>query len=52
MIWGDQWDDLIINYGIRLYDQIMVNLDGDQEFFGAIVFDKNEIPKEVINEPG
>ena len=52
LILGEHWDDLILHYSIDHDDQIVVNLDGDKEFFRAVVFDKDSKEKKVINEPG
>ena len=52
LISGEHWDDLIQHYAVDYDDQIVVNLDGDKEFFRAIVIDKDRKEKQVINEPG
>ena len=52
LILGEHWDDLILHYSIDYDDQIVMNLDGDKEFFRAVVFDKDSKEKKVINEPG
>ena len=52
LILGEHWDDLIQHYVVDYDDQIVVNLDGDKEFFRAIVIDKDRKEKQVINEPG
>ena len=51
-ITGGDWDDLIEHYGVYYYDQIIVNLDGDHEFFRVTVFGANNKEKMIISEPG
>lgn len=52
LIWGEDWDNLGVHYGLYYFDQIVVHLDGDQEFFKANVFDKHGTQKHVISTPG
>jgi hypothetical protein len=42
----------MLHYKRCCQDQIVVNLDGNREFFRAIIFDKYRQENKVINEPG
>ena len=52
MIHCEHWDDLFRHYDVCNYDQIVVNLDGDSEFFRALVFDGSGKAKNHVQEPG
>jgi hypothetical protein len=41
-----------LHYNIEYDGKIVVNLDGDKEFFKAVVIDKDSKANIVINEPG
>ena len=51
-LWCDQWEDLLVHYNIDMYNQIVVNLNDDREFFSVIVFDRHLEEKQPVQEPG
>jgi len=52
MISSEHWDDLLLHCYIEDGDQLIVNLEGNKEFFRAIILDKDSKEKELVNEPG
>ena len=49
---GEEWEDLLEQFGVTYYDRIVVNMDGDGDIFLASIFDQFNKEKKCIDGSG